>query len=131
LATHPLIYIIGWYNLFVELPEFIQAWDQMGLDVEDDLLALQLLMMAAPKKARVIPGAGGLRKMRFAPASWNVGSSGAARVCYVSFENFGIVLWVIAYSKSETDDLSDAGKVTIRKVIAETRRYLKRGGMIT
>jgi hypothetical protein len=126
-----LIYIIGWYNLLVELPEFTQAWDQMGLDVEDDLLALQLLMMAAAKKARVIPGTGGLWKMRFAPASWIVGSSGAARVCYVYFEDFGIVLWVIAYSKSETDDLSDAGKVTIRKVIAETRRYLERRGMVT
>ncbi len=115
---------------FVELTEFTQAWDSLGLDDEDDLLALQLMIMTAPKKAPVIKGTGGLRKLRFAPAKWNTGVSGAARVCYVYFEEFGIVLLVIAYSKGEADDLSDAGKRAIRKLILETTSYLKKRGPI-
>jgi hypothetical protein len=73
---------------FIETTVFTKAWEGLGLDDEEDLLALQLLIMSQPKAAPVIPGTGGLRKLRFAPVRWNVGASGAARVCYVHFEEY-------------------------------------------
>jgi hypothetical protein len=115
---------------FVEMPEFTKAWEEMGLDDEDDLLALQLLIMAAPKKPPVIRGTGGLRKMRFAPPRWDTGKSGAARVCYVHFEEVGIVLLVLAYQKNERDDISERGKKVIRQLIADTRKYLLHRGKL-
>jgi len=70
---------------FVELDEFRDDWEQLGLDVEGDLWALQILIMRNPGGTPVIPETGGLRKMRFAPGRWNTGKSGAVRVCYVYF----------------------------------------------
>ena len=61
---------------FVEYPAFSSDWDELGLDVEEDLLALQLMIMANPSGAPVIAGTGGLRKLRFASRRWNCGKSG-------------------------------------------------------
>jgi hypothetical protein len=53
---------------FVELDEFRDDWQKLGLDVEDDLLALQLRLMRDPAEGDLIVGTGGLRKLRFAPS---------------------------------------------------------------
>jgi hypothetical protein len=73
---------------FIETTEFTKSWEKLGLDDEDDLLALQLSIMAAPRRSPIIKGTGGLRKLRFAPAAWKVGARGAVRVCYVYFEEY-------------------------------------------
>jgi hypothetical protein len=52
---------------FIELPVFSRRWAKLGLDDEGDLSALQLSIMAAPHKAKVIKGTAGIRKMRFSP----------------------------------------------------------------
>ncbi len=116
---------------FVEMPEFTKAWEELGLDDERDLLALQLLLMAAPKKAPVIKGTGGLRKLRIAPEKWRRGKSGGARVCYVYFEEFHLVLLVLIYAKNEVDTLSNALKREIHKLIIEIESYLEKRGTIT
>lgn len=108
---------------FVETTVFTRAWDhELRLDVESDLLSLQLQIMAAPKTPPVIPGTGGLRKLRFAPANWPTGKSGGVRVCYVYFEEFRVVLLVFAYDHRSKDDLSHAEKATIKKLIDRQRR---------
>lgn len=111
---------------FIELRQFTEGWDDLGLDDEDDLTALQLMIMVGPKKHPVISGTGGLRKMRFAPDHWNAGKRGAARVCYVYFQEYGIVLLAIAYGKNEKDDLKAAEKKAIAKLIVEIEKELDR-----
>ncbi len=37
---------------FIELPVFTKRWKALGLNDDEDLLGLQLLIMAAPKQAR-------------------------------------------------------------------------------
>ena len=115
---------------FIESTVFTVAWDDLGLNDEDDLMALQLLIMSQPKAAPIIPGTGGLRKLRFAPARWNTGTSGAARVCYVYFEKFGIVFLVYIYDKHKKDDLSGAEKKVIRDYIRREERALDRRQII-
>jgi hypothetical protein len=115
---------------FIESTVFTRAWDELGLDDEDDLMALQLLIMSQPKAAPVIPGTGGLRKLRFAPARWNTGSSGGARVCYVYFEEQGIVYLVHVYDKHQKDDLSDAEKRVIRDHIRRQKKAIDRRQVI-
>ncbi|MCD4728084.1 MAG: hypothetical protein K8R46_10505, partial [Pirellulales bacterium] len=56
---------------FIELPVFTKRWKQLGLNDEDDLAALQIFIMVAPKAAKPIEKTDGLRKTRFAPAQWN------------------------------------------------------------
>src|SRR5260370_42586913 len=81
----------------LEAPELLQlweagvfgaAWRDLKLDT-DDLLDLQMEIILRPTAAPVVPGTDGLRKLRFSPESWPVGKSGALRVCYVYFEEFG------------------------------------------
>lgn len=99
---------------FVATSVFTREWEKLGLDDEHDLCALQLMIMANPKGPPVVTGTDGLRKLRFAPVKWNTGTSGGARVCYVYFEDFGIVLLVVAYDKHARDDLSDPEKKAVR-----------------
>lgn len=102
---------------FIELRDFSESWERLGLDA-DDLLALQDAIMAGPQRPPVIPGTGGLRKIRFAPPSRNVGKRGAIRVCYVYFADPGLILLMLAYSKTEKDTLTPAEKTGIRDYIA-------------
>ena len=111
---------------FIELPGFIADWESLGLDVEYDLLALQFAIMAGPKGGKVIPGTGGLRKLRFSPPRWRTGKRGALRVCYVYFEEFAVVVLVYAYSKSQQEDLTPAEKKAVRKLIEREREALSR-----
>lgn len=108
---------------FVELDGFADDWKELKLD-DDALLALQILIMSAPVKAPVIKNTGGLRKLRFAPSSWNTGKQGAARVCYVFFQEYSLVLLVAAYAKNAQDDLSAEERRAICQLIERERKAL-------
>jgi hypothetical protein len=109
---------------FVELRQFTDHWARLGLDDEGDLFALQIFIMANPKGAPVIEGTGALRKMRFAPAKWNIGKRGAARVCYAYFEEHGLVLLVMVYDHKEKDNLSAVEKKGIKRYLEQINHYL-------
>jgi hypothetical protein len=83
--------------------------------------------MAKPKGAPVVPGTGGLRKIRYAPLRSGKGKSGGVRVCYVYFEEYAVVLLVLAYPKNERDDLSAIEKKAIKKLIEEIDNELAQG----
>lgn len=108
---------------FIEARTFQSAWRRCGL-TDGDLLALQIGIMVDPKSAPVIEGTGGLRKMRFSPPGTHRGKSGSHRVCYVYFEEYGIVLLVTAYDKKQKDNLSAAAKKTIRQMIEHQHALL-------
>lgn len=60
---------------FIELRAFTEAWDHhLGLG-DDELTALQILIMMQPKGAPVVAGTGGLRKLRFAAESQGTGNA--------------------------------------------------------
>lgn len=96
------------------------------MDDEDDLTDLQLFIMCSPEKYPVIPGTGGLRKLRFVPPDANIGKRGGYRVCYVYFEEYGIVLLVYVYDKHSKDDLKPAEKRIIRDYILRAKKELYR-----
>jgi hypothetical protein len=104
------------FLVFVELEGFWDDWQDLGLS-DDDLLDLQVLIAKQPRMPPVIPGTGGLRKIRFAPARWKRGKSGAVRVCYAFLAEFGAVLLVVPYSKHERDDLSPVHKKAYRELM--------------
>lgn len=110
---------------FVEYPAFSDDWKERGLDVEEDLLVLQLMIMANPTGARVIQGTGGLRKMRFAPTRWNCGKSGAARVCYAYCKEHWTVVLFMAYGKGAKETLTASEKAVIKGEISKIEKWLK------
>lgn len=109
---------------FVELDEFRDDWEHLGLDVENDLWVLQIAIMTDPEGAPVIPGTGGLRKMRFAPLEWHTGKSGAVRVCYAYLKEHFTVLLVMAYGKNEKLNLSADEKSGIKEYIRRIKKSL-------
>ena len=109
---------------FVELDEFGDDWQQLGLDVEIDLLALQMHIMSSPEFAPVIPGTGGLRKLRFSPLGWKRGKSGAIRVCYAYFKSHWTVLLVMAYRKGQKETLTETEKRGIKEYLAKCEKWL-------
>lgn len=108
---------------FVELKPFTRLWRQLGLD-DDDLSALQTLIMLNPKGPPVIPDTGPLRKMRFTRVDSNVGKSGAYRVCYAYLEEHGQVILALVYPKNQKDDLSNDDKKKIKRILDQIQEEL-------
>lgn len=72
---------------FVEMEGFTEDWKDLNL-TDDDLQALQIVIMTNPQGPPVVKGTGGLRKLRFSPAGLNRGKSGAHRIGYAYFETY-------------------------------------------
>ena len=108
---------------FVELDEFGADWEQLGLDVESDLLALQHALMLNPMAGDLVPGTGGLRKLRFSPPRWSKGKRGALRVCYAYFQEFWTILLLMVYAKGVQSNLTAAEKQGIRKFLAQSEKW--------
>jgi hypothetical protein len=108
---------------FIEMGSFSKDWASFGFDIERDLLALQISIMANPKGPPVLEGTGGLRKIRFAPSIGNIGKSKGVRVCYAFFELYGIVLLITVYSHKEKDNLTATEKRQIKKLLEEAEAF--------
>jgi hypothetical protein len=109
---------------FVETDEFRDDWERLGLDVDTDLWQLQTLIMSAPEAAPVIPGTGGIRKLRFSPADWQIGKSAAVRLCYAYFKRHGIVLLIMAYGKGRKETLTAREKQGLKTYLKQIQNWL-------
>jgi mRNA-degrading endonuclease RelE of RelBE toxin-antitoxin system len=110
---------------FVRFPSFTRDWERLGLE-DADLQSLELEILKDPTRAPVIPGTGGLRKIRFAGLKAARGKRGAYRICYVSFPEFGTIALAVIFGKSEKDNLNQDDRRAISAVIAAYREELER-----
>jgi hypothetical protein len=110
---------------FIELQAFTSDWDNLGLG-DSELFELQDLILGDPHEGPVIPGTGGLRKLRFAPRVLGRGKRGGLRVLYVYFEVLAVVVLVKAYAKNVKDNLAAAEKKAIHRLIDRVRAEIAR-----
>lgn len=110
---------------FVRLPEFEKCWEDAGL-TEDDMLELEKTLCLNPDSGDMVEGTGGLRKLRWALP--NTGKRGGIRVVYVDFVYYEKIYLISAYKKSGKDNLTDAEKNDIKKVIKLLADTLGRKG---
>lgn len=110
---------------FVRFAAFTRDWERLGLD-DKALRALETEILRDPAQAPVIRGAGGLRKLRFAPPGSGRGRSGAFRVCYVDFPEFGTLALVVVFGKNEKVDLTPADRKAIAAALQAYRDELER-----
>ena len=122
-------YTNGLIRTFVEIPLFSKRWTEIGLD-EDDLLALQIMLLKDPESGPVMEGTGGIRKVRF-PLK-NRGKSGSVRVCYADFEEYEVTYLITAFTKAERENLTQEEKNVLKKLVkslkdeaAKNRGYRK------
>jgi hypothetical protein len=87
----------------------------VGLLSNEDYRLLQLDLVRAPEAGRVIPGTGGLRKLRWGASGR--GKRGGARIIYFWHPKSQSVLMLFAYPKNERSDLTPAQKRALRKVV--------------
>lgn len=109
--------------VFVELPPF-EHYRADYLD-DDAFLKLQRLLMLNPEAGALIPGSGGLRKLRFADERRGKGKRGGLRVIYSCWDT-GFQFWLFTiYDKDEMADLTKAQREKLKQMIKdelETRR---------
>jgi hypothetical protein len=84
--------------------------------------ALQNELMAAPEKGDVIPGCGGLRKVRVADPRRGKGKRGGARVIYLNIPEAERIDMLAIYSKDERDDLDEDQRKVLRALAEQARK---------
>ena len=109
---------------FIYFKTFDKNWNNMGL-TDDDLAALENILMENPTAGKVIQGTGGIRKMRFALPN-NKGKSGGARVLFIDYISMETTVMLNAYSKSERDNITDNEKIQLKKIADGISRELRR-----
>ncbi|MCI5221579.1 MAG: transcriptional regulator [Candidatus Electrothrix sp. AR4] len=87
--------------LFIEAPIFSKlVYDYLG---EDEYAALQWTLAVRPEQAKIIPGSGGLRKIRW--AAKGKGKRGGTRIIYY-WQQAGREIWLLTiYAKNEAENI--------------------------
>ena len=105
----------GSVMVFIEVSTFQRSAAKL-LD-EDDLAALQTLLLLHPDAGAVIPGTGGLRKVRV-PAKGR-GKRGGGRVIYYWVTADARIFLLYAYAKNERTDLTPRQAKLFREIVGQ------------
>jgi len=100
---------------FIETPTFTR-WIRKLLD-DSEYAKLQFALVLRPDWGKVIPGSGGLRKLRWAGS--RRGKRGGLRIIYY-WQTADDHIWLlVAYPKSERDDLSHDEIKQLKRLVEE------------
>src|SRR3954471_3297225 len=105
--------------VFIESSEFTE-WIKEYL-TDEALSALQRDLMNDPEIGAVMPGCGGLRKVRIADPSRGKGKRGGARVHYLWLQHKRRIYLILVYAKNETTTLTADQKRQLREFAAKIR----------
>ncbi len=103
---------------FIETPVFTRAL--IDLLPDDEYRALQLALMLRPGAGDLIPGSGGLRKLRWSVAG--KGKRGGTRLIYYWQLGSDLIYIRIIYTINRQEDITPAQLKTLSKLVKE---YLK------
>jgi hypothetical protein len=84
---------------------------------DEEYRTLQLALIARPDAGSLIPGSGGLRKLRWGLAGR--GKRGGARVIYYWRSSAGQIFLLFIYPKNVRADLSRPELLTLRNLIGD------------
>jgi len=105
---------------FVESTGFTESvCDLMG---DRAYARLQQELMEEPDTGRVMPGCGGLRKIRTADPKRGKGERGGARVIYLHVPEAKRFYMLDVYGKDEKDDLSPDEKKELRELAEQLKK---------
>jgi mRNA-degrading endonuclease RelE of RelBE toxin-antitoxin system len=99
--------------IFVETRPFSRRRAEQLTDEQFRLLQLSLL--SNPQAGELIPGTGGLRKLRW--ATTGRGKRGGVRIIYYLAVGRDTIFLLFMYPKNEQEDLTPEQKRTLRKIV--------------
>jgi hypothetical protein len=111
---------------FLHFHGFDREWTKLGLS-DDALRSLQIALATEPRLGEVVVGAGGLRKLRFAPPGTGRGKSGGYRIGYVHLPELRTVLLVTIWGKNQKANISPAERNALAKAIRAIEQVLEQG----
>lgn len=100
---------------FIETPIFTKG--VRNLLGEDEYRALQVALILRPEQGPVIPSSGGLRKIRWGVAGR--GKRGGARIIYYWEARRETFYMLLAYAKTEQDDLTPLQLKLLSRLVRE------------
>lgn len=104
--------------VFIETPVFTRLVEE--LLPHDSYMGLQHVLLLRPETGLVIPGSGGLRKLR-----WGIeqkGKRGGLRVIYYWDKPNEVIYMLFVYRKGEREDLTSEQIRALRRL---TKEYLE------
>jgi hypothetical protein len=107
---------------FVETTEF-SKWQPRFLP-GDAYIELQKELLGNPRQGSVMPGCGGLRKLRIVDPKRQKGKRGGARVIYLHISEANQFLMLDIYGKNEQGDLTPAEKKNLRELAREYKKLI-------
>ena len=114
-------YKIGMHTV-AETPTFTRQASKLFTD--DEKRELIDLLATDPLAGDVIPGTGGVRKLRFAVAG--TGKRGGGRVVYYYLDDVTPVYALLAYAKSARTDLTPVERRTVARLATAIRTETRR-----
>ena len=100
---------------FIETPIFTALVERRLSD--DEYRSLQLALVLRPDQGKLIPGSGGLRKLRWRTPG--AGKRGGLRLIYYWIPTAEMILMLYLYSKREQGDLTTAQTRELGRVARE------------
>ncbi|MHB0972158.1 MAG: hypothetical protein ACYC7A_06000 [Thermoanaerobaculia bacterium] len=102
---------------FIETTVFSRQIVELLTD--DEYAALQAALVFQPELGDLIPGSGGLRKVRWGESRRGRGKRGGIRAIYYWYVDESLVYFLLAYSKGQRDDLTAEQKRALRRIVEE------------
>jgi mRNA-degrading endonuclease RelE of RelBE toxin-antitoxin system len=99
--------------LIIETPVFTKRILEVLSD--DEYRELQQVLAKNPAQGAIIPGGGGLRKIRW--KTGGRGKRGGARIIYYWFVSDSTVLMLFVFKKNERSDITKAQLKVLRTIV--------------
>jgi hypothetical protein len=87
----------------------------------DDLVALEQRLLADPQAGDLVPGTGGLRKIRLGQRQVGRGKRGGVRVYYLDLPRRGVTHLLAVFGKREKSDLSPAERRDVAALVKQLK----------
>lgn len=101
-------------RIFIQTPIFSKKIDSRGGDALASSVENELLKN--PEAGDLIPGCGGIRKMRIGDPGRSKGKRGGFRVLYIEVPQQDKIYLIYFYGKDEAEDLTAQEKKTFREL---------------
>jgi hypothetical protein len=108
-------------HVIVSLDSFLDSASEIWN--ESEIQAFEVFIGVNPEAGKIIPGCGGIRKVRW--AIQGKGKRGGARVIYYYYDDSVPLYLLYAYPKSEREDLTEDEKKILRKLVEELKKEFK------